>query len=63
MASDGDTISRNTLRMPPAPQSRAHPSPLVDMFNNPAVIEKPTYDRIKSFQGMDLPAGRRTQGG
>ncbi|XP_040212726.1 brain-specific angiogenesis inhibitor 1-associated protein 2-like protein 1 [Rana temporaria] len=51
MASDGDTISRNTLRMPPAPQSRAHPSPLVDMFNNPAVIEKPTYDRIKSFQG------------
>lgn len=50
-AADNDTISRNTLRLPPAPPNRAHPSPLVDMFNNPAATPKPTYDRIKSLQG------------
>ncbi|XP_072275173.1 BAR/IMD domain-containing adapter protein 2-like 1 [Pyxicephalus adspersus] len=51
MPADNDTISRNTLRMPPAPSTRPQPSPLVDMFNNPAVIQKPTYDRLKSSQG------------
>lgn len=58
MAAENDTISRNTLRLPPAPPNRAHPSPLVDMFNNPAANQKTTYDRIKSLQGIvALPAG------
>ncbi|XP_056390418.1 brain-specific angiogenesis inhibitor 1-associated protein 2-like protein 1 isoform X3 [Hyla sarda] len=47
----GESISRNTLRMPPpAPPSRAQTSPLVDMFNNPAVAPKITYDRLKPSQ-------------
>ncbi|XP_069839955.1 BAR/IMD domain-containing adapter protein 2-like 1 isoform X2 [Dendropsophus ebraccatus] len=50
MAGEYDSISRNTLRMPPAPPSRAQTSPLVDMFNNPAVTPKMTYDRPKSTQ-------------
>ncbi|XP_073504111.1 BAR/IMD domain-containing adapter protein 2-like 1 isoform X1 [Phyllobates terribilis] len=50
MAGDYDSNSRNTLlRVPPAPpSSRAQTSPLVDMFNNPAVAPKVTYDRPKS---------------
>lgn len=51
MGMDNDTISRNTLRMPPAPTNRAHPSPLVDMFNNPAVPQKTTFNRLPSSQG------------
>ncbi|XP_040296459.1 brain-specific angiogenesis inhibitor 1-associated protein 2-like protein 1 isoform X1 [Bufo bufo] len=50
MAREYDTISRNTLRMPPAPQSRAQTSPLVDMFSNPPVTPKVTYDRLKPSQ-------------
>ncbi|KAM3917288.1 BAR/IMD domain-containing adapter protein 2-like 1 isoform 2-T2 [Leptodactylus fuscus] len=50
MSGEYDTISKNTLRMPPAPPSRAQTSPLVDMFNNPAVPTKVTYDRLKSSQ-------------
>ncbi|KAM9305140.1 BAR/IMD domain-containing adapter protein 2-like 1 [Gastrophryne carolinensis] len=46
---DYDTTSRNTLKMPPAPPSRAQTSPLVDMFNNPAVTQRTTYDRVKSL--------------
>ncbi|XP_063790574.1 brain-specific angiogenesis inhibitor 1-associated protein 2-like protein 1 isoform X2 [Pseudophryne corroboree] len=49
MAAD-DTISRNTVRMPPAPPSRAQTSPLVDMFNNPATATKVSHDRLKSSQ-------------
>ncbi|XP_018427647.1 PREDICTED: brain-specific angiogenesis inhibitor 1-associated protein 2-like protein 1 [Nanorana parkeri] len=48
MGVNNDTISRNTLRMPPAPPSKAHPSPLVDMFNNPAAPQKPTFNRLPS---------------
>ncbi|XP_068100677.1 BAR/IMD domain-containing adapter protein 2-like 1 isoform X2 [Hyperolius riggenbachi] len=47
VTADYDTISRNTLRMPPAPPSRAHPSRLVDMFTNPANTQKTTFDRVK----------------
>ncbi|KAM4697522.1 BAR/IMD domain-containing adapter protein 2-like 1 [Rhinophrynus dorsalis] len=46
-----DTITRNMLRMPPAPQTRAQTSPLVDMFNNPAVTPKVTYEKLKTSQG------------
>ncbi|XP_071976588.1 BAR/IMD domain-containing adapter protein 2-like 1 isoform X2 [Engystomops pustulosus] len=49
MAGEYDTISRNTLRMPPAPPSRAQTSPLVDMFNNPPQ-SKVTSERPKSSQ-------------
>ncbi|KAE8579472.1 hypothetical protein XENTR_v10024057 [Xenopus tropicalis] len=47
----GDTLSRNTLRMPPAPMTKAHTSPLVDMFNNPSVAQKSTYEKLKTSQG------------
>ncbi|KAG8433062.1 hypothetical protein GDO86_017367 [Hymenochirus boettgeri] len=33
--------------MPPAPQMKAHPSPLVDIFNNPAVTNKPISEKPK----------------
>ncbi|XP_075686378.1 BAR/IMD domain-containing adapter protein 2-like 1 isoform X1 [Rhinoderma darwinii] len=57
MAGEYDTISRNTLRMPPAPPSRAQTSPLVDMFNNPAASTRVTYDRLKSSQAEGADEG------
>ncbi|XP_048223575.1 brain-specific angiogenesis inhibitor 1-associated protein 2-like protein 1 isoform X2 [Perognathus longimembris pacificus] len=32
---DYDTISKYSLKMPPAPSAKAYASPLIDMFNNP----------------------------
>ncbi|XP_066432473.1 BAR/IMD domain-containing adapter protein 2-like 1 isoform X1 [Eleutherodactylus coqui] len=57
MAAEDDTISRNTLKLPPAPPSRAQTSPLVDMFNNPAVAPKVTYDRLKTSQAEGTEDG------
>ncbi|XP_063286440.1 brain-specific angiogenesis inhibitor 1-associated protein 2-like protein 1 isoform X2 [Pelobates fuscus] len=47
MDADYDTISRNTMRMPPAPQNRAQPSRLVDMFNNPSALQRMSYEEPK----------------
>ncbi|KAM5301181.1 BAR/IMD domain-containing adapter protein 2-like 1 isoform 2-T2 [Glossophaga mutica] len=33
---DYDTLSKHSLKVPPAPSTRANTSPLIDMFNNPA---------------------------
>uniref|UniRef100_A0A8C5WIQ0 BAR/IMD domain-containing adapter protein 2-like 1 n=1 Tax=Leptobrachium leishanense TaxID=445787 RepID=A0A8C5WIQ0_9ANUR len=52
MDADYDTISRDSLKMPPAPPSRAHTSPLVDMFNTPAP-QKTVQERPKSVQGEE----------
>ncbi|KAG8429578.1 hypothetical protein GDO86_019785, partial [Hymenochirus boettgeri] len=42
------TVHMNYCRMmPPAPQMKAHPSPLVDIFNNPAVTNKPISEKPK----------------
>ncbi|OCT64190.1 hypothetical protein XELAEV_18045292mg [Xenopus laevis] len=53
----GDTLSRNTLRMPPAPLTKAQTSPLVDMFNNPPVIQKPTFEKLRTSQGESHEEG------
>lgn len=57
IAGEYETINRNTLRMPPAPQSRAQTSPLVDMFNSPQVTPKMTYDRLKSSKAEGTDEG------
>ncbi|XP_003798939.2 brain-specific angiogenesis inhibitor 1-associated protein 2-like protein 1 [Otolemur garnettii] len=33
-----DTLSKYSPKMPPAPSGKAYTSPLIDMFNNPAIV-------------------------
>ncbi|XP_078521294.1 BAR/IMD domain-containing adapter protein 2-like 1 [Lissotriton helveticus] len=43
-----DSMSKSIPRMPPAPQNKAHTSPLVDMFNDPPPVQKNhSYERLK----------------
>ncbi|XP_062947249.1 brain-specific angiogenesis inhibitor 1-associated protein 2-like protein 1 [Cynocephalus volans] len=35
---DYDTLSKYSLKMPPAPSAKAYTSPLIDMFNNPTTV-------------------------
>nr|XP_033819120.1 brain-specific angiogenesis inhibitor 1-associated protein 2-like protein 1 isoform X2 [Geotrypetes seraphini] len=48
-----DTLSRSSPKLPPAPTSKAHTSPLVDMFNNPSTVQKASYE--KPSNPADVP--------
>ncbi|XP_069501755.1 BAR/IMD domain-containing adapter protein 2-like 1 [Ambystoma mexicanum] len=49
-----DSITKGTPRMPPAPPNKAHTSPLVDMFNNPATVQKmPPNERLNTADNPD----------
>lgn len=37
--------------MPPAPTGRAYTSPLVDMFNNPAMVPKTSSEKLNNSAG------------
>ncbi|XP_053327397.1 brain-specific angiogenesis inhibitor 1-associated protein 2-like protein 1 isoform X2 [Spea bombifrons] len=49
MNANYDTITR---KMPPAPQTRAHISPLVDMFSSPSAGPKTSYENPRAPQEM-----------
>ncbi|XP_019368431.1 PREDICTED: brain-specific angiogenesis inhibitor 1-associated protein 2-like protein 1 isoform X1 [Gavialis gangeticus] len=41
-------LHENAAKVPPAPTSRAYISPLVDMFNNPAAVQKAPSERLNN---------------
>ncbi|XP_053132764.1 brain-specific angiogenesis inhibitor 1-associated protein 2-like protein 1 isoform X2 [Hemicordylus capensis] len=41
-----DSLHRNSPQVPPAPPGRAYISPLVDMFNDPAMVPKAPSERV-----------------
>ncbi|XP_053550403.1 brain-specific angiogenesis inhibitor 1-associated protein 2-like protein 1 [Bombina bombina] len=51
MVKDYNSISKISLSVPPAPQTKAHPSPLVDMFNQPAFTPKISHEKPKPLPG------------
>uniref|UniRef100_A0A2K5DCH3 BAR/IMD domain-containing adapter protein 2-like 1 n=1 Tax=Aotus nancymaae TaxID=37293 RepID=A0A2K5DCH3_AOTNA len=57
---DYDTFSKCSPKMPPAPSGRAHTSPLIDTFNNPATAT-PKSERINnSTDTSEYPSLQRS---
>ncbi|KAF1442856.1 Brain-specific angiogenesis inhibitor 1-associated protein 2-like protein 1, partial [Pygoscelis papua] len=48
IGSDFYPHNENTSKVPPAPTGRAYTSPLVDMFNNPAMVPKTSSEKLNN---------------
>lgn len=57
---DYDTLSKYPPKVPPAPSARAYTSPLVDMFNNPAMVAQNSEKTNNSSESSGDPSLQRS---